>query len=63
MSGSFEHSVLCEFGKHTFKERGVRLMIAEEAATRGRMHELIRVRELASSHKLEQMRRVRMLEK
>ena len=37
-------------------------MIVELVATRWRMRELIRARELASSHKLEQMRRVRMLE-
>ena len=46
----------------TSKERDIRLMIAESAATRGRVHELIRVRELVSSHNLEQMRRVRILE-
>ena len=47
----------------TFPERDVRLMIAELAATRERVCELIRVRELASLHKLEQMRRVQMLGK
>ena len=45
----------------TFTERGVRKMIAELAAIRWRVRELIRVKELASSHRLEQMRRVRML--
>ena len=38
-------------------------MIAELAATHGRVPELIRTRELASSYKLEQMRRVWILEK
>ena len=47
----------------TLAERDVRLMIAELAATHGHVHELIRTRELASSYKLEQMRRVRTLEK
>ena len=41
----------------TSKERDIHLMIAKSAVTRGRVHELIRVRELVSSHKLEQMRR------
>ena len=45
-----------------FPERDVRLMIAKLAATIWRIHELIRHRELALSHKLKQMRRVRMLE-
>ena len=47
----------------TFPECDVRLLVTELAATRGRLRKLIRVRELAASHKLEQMRRVRMLEK
>ena len=47
----------------TFPERDVRLMMEDLAATHWRGHELIRVRELAPSHKIEQMRRVRMLEK
>ena len=47
----------------TFPEHHVRLIIAEIVATRERVRELIRVRELASSHKLERIRRVRMLEK
>ena len=38
-------------------------MLKELAEIRGRVHRLIRVRELAASHLLEQMRRVRMLEK
>ena len=38
-------------------------MVADLAITRGRVRKLIRVRELAASHKLEKMRRVRMLEK
>ena len=38
-------------------------MVSKLAITRGRVRKLIRVRELAASHKLEQMRRVRMLEK
>ena len=46
----------------TFLERDVRKMIAEIMATRERVHERIRVRELAASHRLERMRRLRMLE-
>ena len=38
-------------------------MVSELAITRGRVRKLVRVRELAASHKLEQLRRVRMLEK
>ena len=38
-------------------------MIEEFTAIRWRVRELTRVRDLASSHKLEQMRRVRVLEK
>jgi hypothetical protein len=38
-------------------------MIAVLATTRERVREFVRDRELASSHKLEQMRRVRVLEK
>ena len=38
-------------------------MIAELAATHGRVRELIRVKGLASSHKLEKMQCVWMLEK
>ena len=47
----------------SFLERDVRLMIAELAVTRGCVRELIRDRELASSHKLNQVRHVRMPEK
>ena len=39
----------------TFSECNVHLMIPELAITRGRVHKLIRVRELAASHKLEKM--------
>ena len=46
-----------------FSERDVHLIIAELVATCGRMRELIQDRELASSHKLEQIRRARMFEK
>ena len=46
-----------------FPERGARLIIAEPGATCGRVRELIRDRKLASSHKLEQIRCVQMLEK
>ena len=46
-----------------YPEREFRLMIAKLAATRGRVREVIRDRKLASSHKSEQMQRVRMLEK
>ena len=44
----------------TFPERDVHLMVSELAMTRERMRKLIRVRELAASHKLfiEQKRRV-----
>ena len=42
----------------TFSERDVRLMVADLAVTRGRVRKRTRVRELAASHKLEQMRRV-----
>ena len=38
-------------------------MVSELATTRGRVRKLIQVRELAASHKLEQMQGVRMLEK
>ena len=41
----------------------VGLMLADLAITRGRLHKLIRFRELAASHKLEQVRRVEMLGK
>ena len=37
-------------------------MVADLAIIRGRVRKLIRVRELATSHELEQMRSVRMLE-
>ena len=42
----------------TFPERDVRLVVADLAITRGRVRKRIRVRELAASHVLEQMRRV-----
>ena len=62
---TFKHSVfyLSLGEKMSYPERDIRLMIAIVAATRERVRELIRDRELASSHKLEQMRRVRMLKK
>ena len=37
-------------------------MVADLAIIRGRVYKLIRVRELAASHRLEQLRSVRMLE-
>ena len=43
-----------------FTERDVRLMVEDLAITRGRVRKRTRVRELAASHKLEQMRRVYM---
>ena len=46
----------------TFSERDVRFIIAELEAACWRVRTLIRAWELASSHGLEQMRRVRMLE-
>ena len=46
-----------------FPKRDCRLMIAELAVTRERVRELIRTREIVSSHKLEQIRRVQILEK
>ena len=44
----------------TFIECGIHLMVADLAITRGRVRKLIRVRELAASHKLliEKMQRV-----
>ena len=47
----------------TFPECGVRFMVSEFAATRGRVRKLIRVRKLAATHTLEKIRRVRMFEK
>ena len=44
-------------------ERNVNAVLADLAAVRERVHELIRVRELAASHKLEQMIRARIREK
>ena len=49
--------------KTTFTERDVHAMLADLAAVRERVHKLIRARELAAFHKLEQMRRVQMLQK
>ena len=46
----------------TLPERDAHLMPEELAAIRGRVHKLIKVRELAALHKLEQMLRVRMPE-
>ena len=43
-----------------FTERDVRLMVEDLAITRGRVRKRTRVRELAASHKLQQMRRVYM---
>ena len=45
-----------------FKKRDARKRIAELAATSWRVHEHIRVRELALSHRLERMQCLRMLE-
>ena len=47
----------------TFPECDVHLVVQDLAVTRGCVRKLIRVRERAALHKLEQMRRVRMLEK
>ena len=46
----------------TFPERDVRLIVTELAITGGRVRKLIRVGELASSHKLERMRRAQIVE-
>ena len=46
-----------------YPKRDVRLMIAKLKATRGRVRELTLDGELASSHEVEQMQHVRMLEK
>ena len=48
--------------KLPFKELDVRKMIAEVETTSWLLRECIRVRELAATHRLEQMRRLRMLE-
>ena len=45
----------------TNPECDVRLMVADLAIIRGRVCKLVRVRDLAASHKLEQMRSVKML--
>ena len=47
--------------KMTIPERDVRLVVADLAIIRGCVRKLIRVRNLAASHKLEQMRSVKML--
>ena len=46
----------------SIQERDVRKMIAEVEATSWRLRECFRVRELAATHPLGQMRRLRMLE-
>ena len=46
----------------TFIELSVITMLADLAAVREHVHKRILIRELAASHKLEQMPRVRMLE-
>ena len=46
----------------SIEERNVRKMIAEVEATSWRLRECIRVRELAATHRLERVRRLRMLE-
>ena len=64
---SFKYSVLIylvEFWKKQFlSECDVHLMVPELAITGRRLSKLIRARELAASHKLEKIRRVRMLGK
>ena len=45
----------------TFSERDVHKVIAELTAARWRVREIVRVREVASLHRLEQVRRLRML--
>ena len=45
-----------------FKERDVRKMVTEVETTSWRLRECIRVRELAVTHRLERIRRLRMLE-
>ena len=49
--------------KNDFTERDVNAMLAELAVVRERLHKLVLFRELATYHKLEQIRRVPMLEK
>ena len=46
----------------TVDKSGVRKIIAEIEATSWRLRETIRVRELTATHRLGQMRRLRMLE-
>ena len=46
----------------SIEERNVRKMTAEVEATSWRLRECIRVRELAATHRLERVRRLRMLE-
>ena len=53
---------LSEFEKVPIEERDTRRMVVESAATSWNLHERIRVRELAASHRLEQIRRLQMLE-
>ena len=49
--------------KNDFTERDVNAMLAELAVVRERLHKLFLFRELATYHKLEQIRRVTMPEK
>ena len=46
----------------TIDERDIRNTIADTQATSWRLHETIRVRELAATHRLGQMRRLLMIE-
>ena len=46
----------------SIEECNAHQMIAEEEATSWRLRECIRVRELAATHRLGRMRRLRMLE-
>ena len=51
-----------DFEKMSIQESDVRKVIAEVQATSWRLRECIRVRELAATYRLGQMRRLRMLE-
>ena len=53
---------LSDFQKMTIDERDIRNIIADTEATNRRLRETIRVRELAATHRLGQMRRLLMLE-
>ena len=52
---------LSDLKKSPIEERDARKMIAEVKATSWRLHECIRVRELAATHRVKRMRRFRML--